>query len=157
MSAHRISPLKALLLALMIVPPIAFVSSIPWLRQQEDGLVFLVTGIAATLTVVAAVALGILQDRSLDEWQRSNSRFSSQWGWTLGASLIAILLAWPGVQDLIVSGAALWGDVPNPDRRLVVTTFTFGFMSVVAAQGLCTVLLSIGWVLWKSRAPRDAA
>lgn len=143
------------LAVVMVVPPIAIVAAIPWLRQQPDGLVFLLTGIAATLTVLASIALAVLNDRQIDEWQRSNARFSSQWGWTVGASLIALLLAVPAVRDLIVSGAAVWGGVPDPDARLVVTTFTLGFVAVVVAQAVCTFLLSLGWHFWMSRTARD--
>jgi hypothetical protein len=159
MSSHRQAwpPLRTLLLVLMVVPPISFLAALPWLKHQPDGLILVVSGIATTVTVVASLALAILHDRKLDEWQRSNARFSSQWGWTAGACLVALLLALPPLQDLIVSGAATWGGTPNPDRRLVLTTFAFGFMAVVAAQGVCTVLLSIGWVLWKSRSARETA
>jgi len=155
--AHRKSrpPLKALLVTLMIVPPIAVLAAIPWLNQQPDGPVFLVTGIAAALTIVASFALAIVHDRTMDEWQRSNARFSSQWGWAAGAGLVGLLLALPQVRDLIVSGAAIWGDAPNPDHRLVVVTFTLGFMAVIAAQALCTLLLSVGWTYWMSRSARD--
>jgi hypothetical protein len=45
--------------------------------------------------------------------------------------------------------------VPNPDSRLVITTFTFGFMAVVITQTLCTMLLSLGWHMWMSRDARD--
>jgi hypothetical protein len=139
----------------MVVPPITILAAIPWLKQQSDGLAFLTTGIAATLTIVSSFALAILHDRQTDEWHRSNARFSSQWGWTAGSALIALLLALPPIRDLIVSGAELWGGEPHPDHRLVVVTFTFGFMAVVAAQGLCTLLLSVGWAYWKSRSARD--
>ncbi|MBA4000081.1 MAG: hypothetical protein C0461_05745 [Brevundimonas sp.] len=139
----------------MVVPPIAIAVAIPWLRQQSDGLVFLLTGIAATLTVLSSIALAVLNDRQIDEWQRSNARFSSQWGWTVGAGLVALLLVVPPVRDLIVAGAAVWGGVPNPDARLVVTTFTFGFMAVVIAQAVCTFLLSLGWHFWMSRTARE--
>ena len=139
----------------MVVPPLAFFASIPWLRQQPDGLVFLLTGIVAALTVLASIALAVINDRHIDEWQRKNARFSSQWGWTVGAGLVVLLLALPPVQDLIVSGAEIWGGVPNPDSRLVITTFTFGFMAVVITQTLCTMLLSLGWHMWMSRDARD--
>jgi hypothetical protein len=139
----------------MVVPPIAVVAAIPWLRQQSDGLVFLLSGIAAALTVLASTALAVLHDRSIDEWQRSNARFSSQWGWTLGAGLVALLLALPPFRYLIVSAAAVWGGTPDPDSRLVIMTFTVGFMAVVFAQLLCTVVLSLGWNAWMSRDARD--
>lgn len=157
MSSDRKAPSRLTMLfgALCIIPPIAFVLSIPWLKQQPDASVFLVTGITSILTILSSIALAVLQDRRLDEWQRTNARFSSQWGWTAGASLIAMLLAFPAFHDVIVSLAANFA--PNPDREMVLVTFTTGFMAVVFAQVFCTLLLSIGWTMWKSRAPREAA
>jgi hypothetical protein len=129
MSPHGKSrlPLRALLLALMILPTVAVFVGIPWLKQQPDAVVFLLSGLAAALTIVASFALALLHDRHIDEWQRSNAGFSSQWGWTAGASLIALLLALP----------------------------PFRFGAVVVAQGLCTALISMGWAWWMSRGVRD--
>jgi len=157
MSSHRQSrlPLQALLLALMLIPPLSVVAAIPWLRQQPDGMVFLLTGAASALTIVASFALAILHDRKMDEWQRTNARFSSQWGWAAGAGLVGLLLALPPFRELIVSAVANLADAQNPDQKLVTLAFTFGFMAVVAAQGLCTVVTSIGWTFWKSRPARD--
>lgn len=143
------------LVVIMIAPTAAILMSIPWLKQQPDGLALLLTGVAGTLTVLASIALAVLNDRELDEWQRTNARFASQWGWTVGAGLLAMLLALPPVRGLIISGAAIWGGMPDPDARLVITTFTFGFMAAVITQVLCIALLSLGWHLWMSRAPRD--
>ena len=153
--ARSRSLLQSLLFIMMIVPPVVFVAALPWLRQQSQGLVLLVTGVAATLTVVTSIALAILYDRTIDEWQRSNARFSTQWGWTIGGGVLALILILPPVRDLIISGAAIWGGTSNPDARLVITTFTFGFMATVLAQALCTILLSLAWGVWMSRAPRD--
>ena len=149
------SPAVPLLFLTMIAPPIAVVAAIPWLKEQPEGVALLLTGIAGALTVLSSIALGILNDRKLDEWQRTNARFAGQWGWTVGAALLALLLALPPVHDLIVSGATIWGGTPNPDVRLVITTFTFGFMAAVVTQTICTALLSLGWHFWMSRAPRD--
>lgn len=156
MSPHRQSRLPhRALLALMVVPPISVFAAIPWLKQQPDGLVFLLGGTASILTIAASFALAVLHDRGLDEWHRSAARFSSQWGWTTGACLVALLLALPPIHDLVVSWAATWAHAPNPDRELVLLAFTFGFMAVVAAQLVCTALLSIGWSLWMSRTVRE--
>ena len=148
-------PLRALLVALMIVPPIAVFAAIPWLKQQPDALVFLVSGLAAVVTIIASFVLALLHNRHIDEWERSNAGFSSQWGWTAGASLVALLLALPPFRDWIVALVATLADVPNPDQKLVVLAFTFGFGAVVAAQCVLTALLSIGWAAWKSRPARD--
>ncbi|HYD87610.1 MAG TPA: hypothetical protein VEA80_09060 [Vitreimonas sp.] len=139
----------------MIVPPVSVLAAAPWLKQQPDGTALMLTGLAATLTIIASFALAMLQDRQIDEWQRSNARFSVQWGWATGSALVALLLALPPIHDLILSGAAVWGGEPNPDQQLVLLTFTFGFLAVVVAQALCTALLSFGWHVWMSRAPRE--
>lgn len=148
-------PLKALLGAVMIVPPIAVLSSLPWLSQQSDSQVFLLTGIAGALTVLSSFGLAVLQDRQNDEWARSNARFSSQWGWTVGAGLIALLLALPPFRDFIVSVTGSLTKVEEPNSKLVVLAFTLGFGTVVFTQGMVTTLLSLGWSAWMSRAPRD--
>ncbi len=147
-------PLRSLLLAVMILAPLSVLMSIPWLKQQSDETVFLFSGIAASVTVLAGVFSAILHDRTLDEWERSNARFSSQWGWTIGAAVIALLLALPPVRDAIVFITADVADIADPSSKLVILAFTFGFGAVVLAQGVCTMLLAIGWAHWKSRAPR---
>lgn len=149
------SPILPFLVVTMLAPPVAVAAAFPWLKGQPQGLALLLTGIAATLTVLSSIAIAVLHDRTMDEWHRTNARFASQWGWTVGAGLFALLLNLPPVQGLIVSGAAIWGGTPNPDVRLVLTTFTFGFIALVIAQVFCTALLSLGWHLWMSRAPRD--
>lgn len=155
MRSQRKSPLGPLLLAVMILAPLSVLVSIPWLKQQPDETVFLLSGIAAAVTILAGVFSAILHDRTLDEWERSNARFSSQWGWTLGAALIALLLALPPARDAIVAITADVANVADPSSKLVVLAFTFGFASVVLAQGVSTMLLAIGWAHWKSRAPRE--
>ena len=139
----------------MIIPPVSVIAAIPWLKQQPDNLVFLLTGTAAAVTVLASFAIALLADRSIDEWQRSNARFSSQWGWTAGAGIVAILLAIAPFRDWIVPMIANLADVPEPDHKLVVLAFTFGFGAVVLTQGVCTTLLSVCWTLWMSRSTRD--
>lgn len=157
MPTHRRSRslIYALLLALCVVPIIAIFAALPWLDRQPDELVFLLSGIAATLVLASGLALDILHDTHLDEWERSAQRFSIKYGWGAASALIALLINLPPIHDLIVQGAAVWGGVPNPDRRLVLTTFTFGFMAVVVTQAVFMALMGIGWVCWKSRAARE--
>ena len=158
MSSHGQSqgPLAAIVLAIAVIPPIAFFSAIPWLKEQPDGLVFLFGGIASTLTIGASFALSVLQERRLDEWHRTASRFSSQWGWTIGSCVVALLLAVPPIHDLIVTCVNLVVHAPKPDRELILVTFAFGFITVVLAQCLCTVALSVGWSFWMSRSSAES-
>lgn len=147
-----------LLFALAIVPAVGFLAAIPWLKQQSDALVFLVAGITATLAVVVGMAHSILSDRQADEWQRSGSRFASQWGWLTGLSIVALLIALPPVHDLIFAAvswvAANLAHAPVPDREVVILTFVLGFITVSIMQTISTVVLAIGWFSWMSRAAR---
>ena len=54
------------------------------------------------------------------------------------------------IQKIVAVSGSL-GDVAAPDRKLVLMAFTGGFMSVVLAQMVCTLLLSAGWRYWMSR------
>lgn len=145
------------LIAVMIVAPLSVIVSLPWLKEQSNGVIYLFAGVAAALTVLAAVAFSILQDGKLDEWHRTASQFSTQWGYSAGACLIALLLALPPMHDLIVSIAANIAGVTDPDHKLVLLAFVFGFIATVLAQALSTVVISIVWVTLKSRAPREDA
>ena len=139
------------LTTIMIGLPVMFIAAIPWLKQQPESVVYLCAGIAATGTVVASFVLAIQKHQKFDEWHRSAARFSSQWGWLAGAGTIAILLSFPALQNAIVAVSGSLGDVAAPDRKLVFMAFTGGFMSVVLAQMVCTLLLSAGWRYWMSR------
>jgi hypothetical protein len=152
-----VSPLQIALFAVMVIAPLSVLLALPWLKEQPDEFVFLYSGIAAAITVAAAFATSVIQDRHLDEWQRSASRFSTQWGFAIGAGVVALLLSVPSFRDWMVSTVADVADVPDPDQKLVILAFTFGFGFVVLATGLCTVLLSIAWVYWKSRPSSDAS
>lgn len=159
MTSRRQAPLpvRVLLLALMIAPPLAVLVSLPWLSEQADGLVFLLTGIAATVTVVASVLLSILHDRRLDEFERGNARFATQWGGVAGTALVAVLLALPPVRDTIVASVASVVGAGDVDQQAVLLAFTLGFAAVAIAQTVSTMALAIGWASWKLRAPRDLA
>ena len=157
MSSHRRAKplLLVTLAALCFVPGISVIASIPWLKQQPDDLVFLLSGIAAAVTIAASLVLAVLHDRRMDEWERSNSRFSSFWGDAAGTSLVALLLVVPPFRDWVVSVVANWADASNPDQKLVILSFVFGFMAVVLARVVFMALLSIGWALWMSRSTRE--
>lgn len=151
------SALQLVLFAIIVIAPLSVLLALPWLKEQPDEFVFLYSGIAAALTVAAAFGTSILQDRHLDEWQRSAARFSTQWGWAIGTGAVALLLSVPAFRDWMVSTVANVADVADPDQKLVILAFTFGFGFLVLTTGLCTMLLSIGWVYWKSRPSSDVS
>ena len=145
----RYSKLAFILIAIGL--PVSFLIGIPWLKQQPDSVVYLLAGLAATGTVVSSFMLAIQEDQKCDEWHRSAARFSSQWGWLAGAGGVAILLSIPAFQSAIVALAGSLANVVAPDEKVALMAFTVGFMSVVFAQMVCTLLLSAGWRYWMSR------
>jgi len=157
MSLHRQSRprLYALLVALCVVPGLLVLAAFPWLRQQPFDVVLLVTGIAGILSILASLALAIVHDRSMGEWEKSNARFSGHWGDATGTALVALFLTVPPGREWIVSVVAGWARVPRPDTKLVFFAFALGFGALVIARVVCMAVVSIGWTLWKSRPVRD--
>ncbi|MEM9966244.1 MAG: hypothetical protein AAGC58_12960 [Asticcacaulis sp.] len=148
--------LYLLFLAFCIIPGLSVIAAIPWLKTQPDNLVFLLTGIAAAITILASLVLAILHDRSMGEWERSNSRFSVFWGDAIGTSLVALLLAVPVFRDWVVSIVAAFSGTANIDAQSVILAFVGGFITVVMARVLCMAVISMGWTAWKSRPAREA-
>ena len=152
MTSNSTPAIKIWAMIAAIAAPIVFVASLPWLQNQPDALVYLCTGIAATITVVSSFVVAIYEHRKLDEWHRAAAGFSNQWGWIAGSGLVALLLSLPPFHRLVMSVAGAVAGVADPDRTLVLIAFTLGFMAVVVAQMACTVVLSIVWRARKSRA-----
>ena len=157
MTTRRKAGPMLLLLAIMIAAPAALLLSLPWLKQQPQGTIFLLAGITAAIAVATSFAFAVLHDRQLDEWQRSNARFSSQWGWAAGTGMVALLMALPPFRDFVVAAVAAVAQAPEPNHKLVILAFAGGFAAVNLAQAFCTALLSMGWAFWKSRPARDAS
>lgn len=146
-SNHR----QGWLAAAAIIAPISFLVSMPWLKGQSDMVVYAAAGAAAFIVIAASMMLAILKDGEMDEWHRSAGRFASQWGWITGGSVIALLLAVPPVQDLIVHTASTFAGDGAFDRSAVLLTFTLGFMAVMVAQSISTVVLNL---IWRARMSR---
>ncbi len=154
MLSSKISSKRASMIAaaFAFLAPASFLLSIPWLKaQQSEALVYLCAGIAATITIAASFVMAIIGDRKMDEWHRSAARFAQQWGWISGAGLIALLLALPPVQDLIFALTSGLNDGQTVDREAAIITFVAGFMAVVVAQSICTMVLS---AVWRARMSR---
>lgn len=154
---RKAGPPMLLLLAIMIAAPAALFLSLPWLKQQPQGTIFLLAGLTSAIAVATSFWFAVLHDRQLDEWQRSNARFSTQWGWAAGTGVVALLMALPPFRDFVVATVASIAQVPDPNYKLVTLAFAGGFAAVILAQTFCTALLSTGWALWKSRPARDAS
>jgi hypothetical protein len=143
--------LSRLMIATAVLTPTTFLLAIPWLKNQSEGMVFLLAFIAATITVVSSMVLAVLKDQRMDEWHRTAARFSNQWGWLVGAGIFALLMGIPPIQKLVYTVALHISHNGIIDEQTVILTFMFGFMSVVMLQTLSTVILSVVWRYRMSR------
>ena len=137
--------------SLMGLFPLCFLVAIPWLREQPQSVVYLFGGVAATGTVVSSFVLAVFKDQELDEWHRGAARFSRQWGWLAGGSIIAILQGVPAFRTVIMNiTSSLTNSAGSPSAQ-VAFAFMLGFMAVILAQMICILALHKGWRFWMSR------
>lgn len=137
---------------LMIIPPISFFAALPWLRVQQDNVVYFWGGLASIITVLSSLALAIHQDRRMDEWLRTGTRFSVHWGYVAGCSFLAMMLALPQGRDLIVHVATQLSRTGQVDDKLVLLSFTGGFIACVFVQMVFIAIIGAIWRAWSLRA-----
>jgi hypothetical protein len=156
MSSQRPSRwLLALIAGAMILPTLVFLAGLPWL-QQHQALAFLVAGVTAIVVISAGLAFSFVAERRQDEWSRSGSRFASHWGVMIGTCLTGALLVSPVIQDALVSFVTrMTDDDTDPRYRAVILAYSIGFCTVVVIQGLCSVVLHIGWKIRMSSPGQD--
>lgn len=135
---------------LVLAPPLAFVAAIPWLKEQQDGTVYLFSGLASASVIIASLVLAIMQDRETDEWTRAAARFSAHWGFVAGGCFLALLLALPPFRDGVTAAAGQLSETPV-DETLVLVTFVAGFLSCMLAQATFTLILGAIWRAWMAR------
>lgn len=140
-----------ILIGLAFVTPILVLTALPWLKAQADWLAVLVAGAASVIVVASSMILSILKDQQADEWTRTGARFSGHWGFVSGAAFFALLLALPPFQQFVVELATNFQGAPV-DKKLVMLTFTSGFMVCVFLQMIFVLIIGAAWRIWMSRA-----
>ena len=137
----------AKLLALTAAGPVIFLALLPWLAQQSEFTIYTATTVAVLWVLAGSLILAVKVDKASDEWERSGSRFSYQWGGTVGGSIVAFLLALPPFHTLLLRFAA-WAEgieVSGVDPKATLLIFTAGFGAVLVAQALCTIAFHYIW------------
>jgi len=139
-----------LLMVGMVVPPILFLGSMPWLRTLDTNLALLLAGIASVSVLVSSLALGIIKDQEAEEWERTSARFSGQWGYVVGGTFLAFLLNLPPFRNWVTSIASSLTNGATNDLH-VILAFTAGFLACIIAQMIAILLIRLGWRAWMSR------
>lgn len=139
-----------------IIVPLAFFAALPWLKNQDDTVVYLTGGIASFIVVATSFVMAIFKDRAMDEWHRSAARFANQWGWLAGGGLLAVAFAFPAFRDVFVSAvgavARARDTAAGIDAQTVHLAAIFGFMATIFVQAVCIAALNAMWRVRMSRA-----
>lgn len=139
-----------LLVLPIIIVPIAFLATGPWLKTAAGPVVTLVVGGAAALFVVAyANYLAFLARRRQDEVQRASTGFAAQWGVAAGQAAFVLLLVVPPFLDFATDTVRDWANDPGANRQAIALAMTFGFCVLVLLQGIGSLVMRAIW--WRSQ------
>jgi hypothetical protein len=123
----------------LVVVPVGFLLSGPWLKATFGGTATMLT---------YALYLSVRCQRDLDEVQAAGGTFAARWGMTIGPIIFATLLLLPPFHDMMT---AIIGDAAGvpANRKVVTLAMTFGFGAVVILQTIAMVILNLLW--WRAR------
>lgn len=127
----------------VVIVPIAFFVSVPWLKQQNDAITL---GIAAAVTIFVmgySLLLAARVNRRLDEVEVAGQRFAHTKGMMIGTVTAVLIMIFPPLMNALVDLANTIS-TGSPDIA-VKLGITIGFMLVVLLQALGTVAVSIWW------------
>jgi hypothetical protein len=133
----------------LVVVPVGFLLSGPWLKATFGGTATMLTAAVAAIFVMAyALYLSVRCQRDLDEVQAAGGTFAARWGMTIGPIIFATLLLLPPFHDMMT---AIIGDAAGvpANRKVVTLAMTFGFGAVVILQTIAMVILNLLW--WRAR------
>ena len=132
---------RALWVAPVIIVPVAFFASMPWLRQQDDPIILWITAAAAIFVMGYSLVLAARVNRRLDEVEIAGQRFAQSQGWTIGMVAAVLVMVFPPAMDTLADLANTVAE-GSPDRA-VRLGIVIGFMMVVILQTLGIVAANI--------------
>jgi hypothetical protein len=134
----------ALWFAPVVIIPVGFFASLPWLNQQNDAIELGVIAAFAILLMGYSIFLAERVNRRLDEVQIAGQRFATTKGMMIGTGVAALvmLLSMDALVDLANTIGPALGSSPDKPVKLGIV---FGYMLVVVFQLLGTIAVSIWW------------
>lgn len=126
----------------IVIVPTAVFASLPWLRQQDQGVVFGVVGSASAFVLLYSFVLAERVNRRLDEVEIAGQRFAQTQGMTIGWAIAALVMLLPPSMNALVGLAQSLGGSPENAVRLGIA---LGFMLVVVLQTLVMFAAGIWW------------
>jgi cobalamin synthase len=137
----------ALWLSPVVIVVVGFFAAIPWLKQQNDSFVLLLSAAVSIFVMGYALLISHRLQRHLDEVQIASQGFASSRGWVWGAMATVLLLMLPPVTNLLIDLANMLstGSPDMSDRGAVQLALFFGFMLVVFTQLVALIVASAIW------------
>ena len=135
--------LGALWFAPLVIIPVAFFASLPWLKQQNDAIFLGVNAAAAILLMGYSVFLAARLNRRLDEVEITGGRFAQTKGMTIGTiAAVLVMLSPPSMNALVDLANTVGAGSPEKAVRVGIP---IGFMLVVFLQMVGMVAVYIWW------------
>jgi len=133
------------LFAPLVVVPVVFFASLPWLAAQNDAeLVNWIAAACAVFVMGYSVFVARRVARGMDEVEIAGDRFASSKGWQVGSLLAVLLMMFTPINDVLVN-LAYDGAGPEDPEQAVRLGIWFGIIFAVALQGLATFGASMWW------------
>jgi hypothetical protein len=127
----------------IVIVPVAFFASVPWLKQQNDAISMGIAAACAIFVMGYSVFLAARFNRRLDEVQIAGQRFAQTKGMTIGTFAVVLVMIFPPSMNALVDLANTVG-AGSPDKA-VKLGIAIGFMLVVFLQAVGMAAVSIWW------------
>jgi len=138
---------RALWSSPVVIVVVGFFAAIPWLKQQTDTFVLVLSAVAAIFVMGYALFISHRLQRHLDEVQIASQGFASSRGWVWGVMATNLLLMLPPVANWLIDVAnnLSTGSADVSDRGAVHVALFFGVMLVVLTQLIAIMVASAIW------------
>ena len=137
------TPRSALWFAPLVILPIVFFASVPWLRRQDDAISLGIAAAFAIFVMGYSHFLAARVNRGLDEVEIAGQRFAQTQGMMIGPFAAVLVMIFPPAMNALVELAHTIA-AGSPDKA-VKLGITMGFMLVVLLQTVVMVAVSIWW------------
>jgi hypothetical protein len=143
----------ALWISPIVVVPVAFFASEPWLDQQNDALSEVIGAACGILVMGYSVFLAARVNRRLDEVQIAGQRFAHTKGMTIGMIAAVLLMLFPPSMNALADLANTVAVGAGSPDKAVKFGIILGYTLLLVLQGVGLVVVSI-W--WERRLGREA-
>jgi hypothetical protein len=136
--------------ALPMLVAVAVLLSLPWLKEQPEGVINTIAAVVVVFAVGWSLFIRIAVTRRQDEVERASSKWAWRWGSTVGGLFVLLLLALPPFRDFVSAGLnGFLMDTRGHTREAAIVGFALGAITLSIAQSIGTLVMSLVW--WRGK------